>query len=254
MAENIIANNLYYTNQKDIDDRQMIIEHVKQGNVLDIGCGSGDLLKQIKNSNLYGVELRDIQPKDVIIFNGLLDDFLISNRVKFDTIILSAVYHELFTFANPNDLSFLEFFNDLINQLSKHLKINGKIIIRDGILYDDCEIDYRIQFKKDDAYIKHQQYINIASKNKYHHIKTNIDAQMYEFLMTYVWSLNSQDTFERESNELFGCISDFILKQCDLNLIYREKYYRHSFDEYFGQLFNFPFPHTHQLIVLRKDV
>lgn len=136
-----------------------------KGNVLDVGCGDGNILKLKKINNYYGYDTSEI----VIdyaknnIKNGIFHNKLPPINIKFDTILCLAVIEHV-----PDPEMF-------INNLSSYLRNNdSRIIITtpNPKFHNIHHYGAMIGFFSKDADEEHQELIGkiklkeIASKNK----------------------------------------------------------------------------------------
>lgn len=242
-----------------LEDRKLIFKSVKSGKILDVGCAKGEILKQLKNQNneLFGFDILDqIPDKDINFKNCNFNYFFNNNTIKFDTIILSSVLHELYSYDN-NKIVKKQFFLNVIDVLKKHLAPGGVIIIRDGIRQNKQEIN--VKFKEN---ILDYFYLFNASRNlpfKYDSKLNRLIASeetIYEFIMSYTWKYSSLNIFKREINEDFGIFNetDFLELSDDLIIKRHEKYFRDTYLNYFKKFLEDPyiFKNTHQILVLEK--
>lgn len=251
----------------NINDRKLILKHIKEGNILDLGCGNGSTLKLIqneyKNSHLYGVDIIETKSKEnnlnnIKIINKDIIEFLDNEKIlKFDTIILSSTLHELYSFKF-NNISIKQFLIIILNKLKSILKEDGIIIIRDGILYDSEDVSIEFNYNNVEKYlnyfIENSLYsrlfdMNVSKINKNKYIFDR--HSFYEFMMSYVWSLNNDDIFKHETQEIYGIINLNILKSIDVNIITYSEYLNYGYIPYINQLIKNNSLYTHSLSVIK---
>lgn len=117
-----------YNNKKNLPTYQKFIlwlyyirikKHFKnKGDILDFGCGSGNLSRFLKNRG-YNVDCLDIDKKSLKWVKGI-HKLPVYNKVPnklYDVIILKQVFEHL-----PNPIKTL-------NEIKKHLKVGGIIVI-----------------------------------------------------------------------------------------------------------------------------
>ncbi len=121
--------------------KKELIKRAKEGNILDLGTGDGtiaiSLKEQYPNSDVYAVDLSTAGKEhmeeagvhfiqaDLSHLNQALSG---EKNMQFDSIILSAVLHEILSYSEDKRLHHVFFEN--INRL---MKPGGKLLIRDGI-------------------------------------------------------------------------------------------------------------------------
>ena len=195
-------------------------------NILDVGCGSGVLLKAIENENkkakLTGLDLNIDSINKLKKYNKKWKlfhmDFMDLENIKFDTIIFSSILHEISSYNN--DLSKRFTYNPILEAFKKSndlLEDNGIIIVRDGLLSSLKDRDNMLivsfkdindgmwlyKFQKD---FKGFDNLNINTKivklgeNKY----LVSEGFLKEFLCTYTWG---EESYPREINERFGILT-----------------------------------------------
>lgn len=176
------------------------------GRVLDVGCGSGVLLKQIPNAK--GIDLNP----DAIDFckkQNLNVECVSLHDVKgtFDTIIFSSVLHEFSSYAEEYRYSRIPIENALKDAFD-HLEIGGRIIIRDGASMSDDPItviakNYDVvkavlKYKKENPVYTN---VNVWTSGKYITAPGNF---LKEFMFTYTWG---PESYPREVQEKYGILS-----------------------------------------------
>ena len=195
-------------------------------NILDVGCGSGVMLKALEDENpkakLTGIDL-NIDSINKLKSNNCNwklyhMDFMDFNNAKFDTIIFSSILHEISSYNNDPDKRFTE--KPILEAFVKAndlLEDEGIIILRDGLLSPEDERHHKkiISFKNpaDSEWL-------YKFKNDFRGFdKTNINTEIVrlcdnkyqvsegflkEFLCTYTWGASS---YPREINEIFGILT-----------------------------------------------
>lgn len=195
-------------------------------NILDVGCGSGVMLKALEienpNAKLTGLDLNIDAIKSLREHNDTWKlyhmDFMDLKDVKFDAIIFSSILHEISSYnSNPNKrftkIPILEAFK----KSRELLEDDGIIIVRDGLLSSETDRDNKLivsftnpedcnwlyRFKND---YKGFEGINIDTSiiklddNKY---KVS-EGFLKEFLCKYTWG---EESYPREVNERFGILT-----------------------------------------------
>ena len=115
--------------------------------VLDYGCGIGRLSKhlavELPNTKIIGFDISEkalsVAKDSLGYFRNLVFQNTLPVKIKFDLIVLSNVLHHIHYFERKN----------IIELLSKHLKINGRIVIFEHnplnpftrIIVNNCSFD-----------------------------------------------------------------------------------------------------------------
>ena len=119
-------------------------------NILDVGSGSGVMLKALENENknakLTGIDLNIDAINKLKEYNERWKlyhiDFMDLNNMKFDTIIFSSILHEISSYHKDLNKRFTEI--PILEALMKSndlLEDNGFVIIRDGLLLEENKRD-----------------------------------------------------------------------------------------------------------------
>lgn len=201
------------TTSFSVSSKRLIPLYITGKKVLDVGCGSGVLMKELlsyrPNIDIMGI---DINKKTVeyCIAQGLnvkcgtLDDL----EEKFDTIIFSSVLHELSSYADDN-LRFTVL--PIINALQRAYQLlnpNGTIIIRDGLKGSEEYMTITAKSDKEiNAFNKYMRENPIFCNPQYNvdgMFITTTEKIIKEFLFTYTWG---EESYSRELNEQYGILT-----------------------------------------------
>ena len=194
-------------------------------NILDVGCGSGVMLKALEEENpkatLTGLDLNIDAIKSLEANSNWKlyhMDFMDLKDVKFDTIIFSSILHEISSYNSDLNKRFTEApIKEAFIKSNELLEDNGSVIIRDGLLsskedrnnkriitfinpnesiwlykfqndfrgFDKLDIDTKILEIEDNKYLVSEGFLK-------------------EFLCTYTWG---EESYPREINERFGILT-----------------------------------------------
>jgi SAM-dependent methyltransferase len=230
---------------QNIDDKLKILDYIKGKNILDAGCGGGELTRILHRSgyNAYGIDLSDLS-KEVFENMGMKQNFIQGNVMditeyieygEIDTIIFSSVLHEVYSYNNF-DINAVKL---ALQNAYKVLPKGGRIIIRDGIMSED-NTKRMIRFKDKlfaymlNNYIKdfegRQIYADWISENTV--IMSNNDAM--EFLYTATWGLES---YNREVKEQFGIMTPSEYINFINNILFKSQII--SFNHYLQEGYNY---------------
>ena len=217
--------------------KKELLKYVKGSRILDFGCGSGIVASAIKqrNSDKYVVGY-DQEPKMIEVAQtyGSANSFTtVFPTEKFDTIILSSVLHEVFSYENGKQSVI-----DLITKLrDNNLADGGIIIIRDGFTLDIEECEIRTKFIDNidgkrfyDFYVKNYKWEVPAFDGKY--IIGSVSV-VKEFLNKYTWGWGS---LPREINEKINFFSAKEYKEMAKSLGFYSEFKLISQKSYFTYL------------------
>lgn len=194
--------------------------------ILDVGCGSGVMLKALENENpnaiLTGVDLNDNALNKVREYNSNWNlyhmDFMDMGDEKFDAIIFSSILHEISSYNNDLNKRFTEIpILEAFKKSHELLDNNGILIVRDGILSPLNERDKKriVSFTKPEDGIwlyKFQNdfrgFDNVSINKEIIKLDDNkylvSEGFLKEFLCKYTWG---EESYPREINERFGIIT-----------------------------------------------
>ncbi len=181
--------------------------------ILDVGCGSGVLMKAIRDvdpeAEVIGVDLNGYsvamcRQAGFGVFHGTLHD-LTSSGASFDCILFSSVLHEISSYDEVRPFSFQPI-ADALADAWRSLAPGGRIVIRDGAACPDRK-KIRIIFRdpSDAGFVKRFADEFPAGPVAYE-LCSDGSAVMEagaakEFLYTYTWG---PDSWPREVREKFG--------------------------------------------------
>lgn len=195
-------------------------------NILDVGCGSGVMLKalEIENPNaiITGLDLNIDAINELRKNNSNWKlyhmDFMDLKEVKFDTIIFSSILHEISSYHSNLDKRFTE--KPILEAFIKSnslLSDGGSIIVRDGLLLPEKESynkvlvsftnvedgEWLYKFKKDFRGFDNTD-INTEIIKLDNNMYLIAEGFLKEFLCKYTWG---KESYPREVNERFGILT-----------------------------------------------
>lgn len=282
-----------------IDDTQKLISHINAGDrILDVGAGSGHIADLIccQRTECH-VELleTDADMNSVLgakyqrnagiqVHSPKLDYFLAVKILKkrsiyYDTIVMSAAIHEIFSFTKWKDKFYnREIVSKIVEEAASLLSPGGKLIIRDGVLpenyyaadefeiYGDkgrgCELaDLAVKYAKCMERIGDPLFLpRVVSLDKHAVRCSGSRAALTNLLYTITWGTIP---FHRECRKLnsFFSLTDWIKladttgKACGLKITYMESYlqdgYVNNLDGYTS--FGRRLPDSNCIVVLEKS-
>ncbi len=240
--------------ENNVDDKLIILDFIDdredQGyNILDFGCGSGSIFRDIYNSypntTLIGFDKSDFMitrakqnyPQGLFYSKYEQLDTLVKEKGAFEYIILNSLLHEIYSYEDG--------FNsvvELLQKLSKYLSHTGKFIVRDGIL-DTNSIQSLDQIEKyglrnpQEAKLFLKKYTGLSPFSNSLKIKNDMIVGVWhevrEFLNKYTWGFES---LYREAKEIvnFATLETYrkLFSRAGFNikdeqLITQEEYFRY---------------------------
>lgn len=227
------AKTYYERMESSLGDKVKIVDNVKSGNILEVGFGSGSLLKVLDELGnvVYGIDSSEesVRRAEELgidnVFLGEANDIInIFEGQMFDTIIFCSMIHEVFSYKR-NELSDKPLYlanleasrhvGDLLTQAYTLLKDDGKIIIRDGVkvpIYKENNLttftlDSEELFMLDDYMEFWANGANGYNLTQMLNNKTMVTCGLndaMEFLYTYTWG---KDSMNHERQERYGFLS-----------------------------------------------
>ena len=188
----------------------------KGGKVLDVGCGSGVLLKEFTQMgfDVKGIDLNqnaiDVCKKENLNAEKIdLSDI----KEKYDSIIFSSVLHEISSYDETNKFTTSPIIAALF-AARNILNDNGQILIRDGLCGSSQKI--KLIAKNESIVEDFKQYIKDAPMfNEKVLFNTHIfisglkiyapEDILKEFLYTYTWG---KESYSREVQERYGILTE----------------------------------------------
>ena len=273
----------YYARMSSsLGDKARLLDHITGASVLDVGCGSGDLLNVMlaEGFDAYGIDpahesvlrIRDRSRARVGYANEIAKVF---PGQQFDTIVCSSVFHEVFSYGTrydkPGQISSL---THAVKAVNRALKPGGRLIVRDGVAPSDTETRRSMWVDDPEAVYAFLEASPFAQYNAWHQPGTDRTirliatddphrfegsaSSLMEFAFTYVWG---QGSFEREVREFYGIFdldeyARFVVETSDLDLrlTSSESYTQPGYVTHLdGKVkFDFDFPHTNAVWIYDK--
>lgn len=234
----------YYARMaSSIGDKAKLLPFVSGSRVLEIGFGGGELMDILHNEGyeVYGLDASAVsvgKVKDSAyhanVREGYADEILHHwNEGFFDTIILSSVMHEVFSYGNRGGKHkhSLSAIGSTLDVIFAALAPGGKVVIRDGVLANDWDRKVEVVMLNEDVqgvknYLEAQPFKNRVSLTQ---IRENVFLGNLEsatsFAYTYTWG---EASLPRESQELFGVMTRkeycSLLEEKDFTVLHHEEY------------------------------
>jgi SAM-dependent methyltransferase len=263
-------------------DKMRVLEFTRGTQILDVGCGSGDLVKYLQDTGhqAYGV---DISPESVARSRTLTSDSsifqLYSNEVheldtKFTSVICSSVLHEVFSYGNADGkIGKLRSISDTIESIHKVMVPGGRLVIRDGLGWSDWSsvnirvdsIDAVTKFLEASPFapprsLSTDRSVSLARRpltdgGGMYGFRGSMDS-VREFAFTYTWG---PDSFDREVQEYYGVFDQHnyrrFVERRGFKLIHFTKYIQPDYPKYLAGKVDFSqtiFPHTNAIWVYER--
>lgn len=234
----------YYARMaSSIGDKAKLLPFVYGKRVLEIGFGGGELMDILHSQGyeVYGLDASAVSvgkvqnaPYKENVKEGYADEILdFWDEGFFDTIILSSVLHEVFSYGNRNGKQqhSVEAIGSTLEVIFKALKSGGEVIIRDGVLAADWDRKVEVVMLNNDVqgvknYLDAQPFKDRVSLTR---IGENVFLGNLEsataLAYTYTWG---EASLPRESQELFGVMTRkeycSLLEEKGFSIIHHEEY------------------------------
>lgn len=208
----------YAIMSRSIGDKARLLDYVVPGHILEIGFGGGELMDILHESGntVYGLDASDVsvdRVSDKPYFERVVEAFADETfeafgANKFDTVIMSSVLHEVFSYGSRNSLNArtMVAWHDAIANIAKTIKPGGRLLIRDGVMADNYNEAVTLTMLNKDVqgihdYLDLQPFPQISltqiSDTDFIGNMESVASTIY----TYTWGPKS---LPRESQELYG--------------------------------------------------
>lgn len=215
----INQNETYYSiMSRSVGDKARLLDHVVPGHILEIGFGGGELMNILHEAGntVYGLDASEVsvsRVSDKAYFERVVEayadeTFEAFGANKFDTVIMSSVLHEVFSYGSRGGINARTMiaWHDAIANIAKTIKPGGRLLIRDGVLADNYEDVVTMTMLNNDIqgiydYLHLQPFPQVSltriSDNDFIGSMESVASTIY----TYTWGPKS---LPRESQELYG--------------------------------------------------
>lgn len=270
---------LYYERMaSSIGDKARILPFITGEKILEIGFGGGELLDLIaeKGYDVYGLDASAVSEAKALnksygchTVEAYADEILSHWKPEtFDTVILSSVLHEVFSYGNRNGNGkhSISAVIDTLHAVYDCLADNGRIIIRDGVKASNWDEPVLLTMLNNDNqgvqdYLDLQPFEQVSLTKTADSIWAGNLESVEAFAYTYTWG---KEALPRESQELFGVLTlagySTLLKNHGFSMVYAQEYVQQGYVDALspnlrittldGRLV--PFPSTNALWVAEK--
>lgn len=209
---------------KSIGEKEKLLPYVKEGVILEIGCGAGAvtelLAKNFPKSTIIGIDnskqmitvaaKKEYSNLNVHLFQGdVLNQQFKAGTV--DTVVLSSVFHEIYSYNNYD----LKAIDKALTNVCAMLVPGGRLLIRDGVMPAPrpCYLKFVKpelrevfeKFAKD--FVPRKIRYSFEDSTKFPRLNS---ADAYEFLSKYFYTEN----WKIEVKEQFGIFT--VTEYCTL--------------------------------------
>lgn len=242
-------NKLYYERMaSSVGDKARLLPFVTGSRILEIGFGGGELLDILSDDgyDVYGLDASPISEAKVLHkAYGVHTAEAYADEIGehwgnkfFDSVILSSVMHEVFSYGNRNGKHkhSVQAVIDTLDSIRNSLVPGGRLVLRDGVLATNWSDKVYMKMLNDDiagveAYLRLQPFKDRVSL-------TRVDEDTYfgtlesveAFAYTYTWG---EAALPRESQELFGLFTlngyQDILWENGFKVVHAEEYVQQGY-------------------------
>lgn len=212
------------TMNKSINHKTVILNHLVGSDILDIGPGGGALMDMMeqhnKHLNISGIEIssnvvqtlnkkKNLEKHNWNVIQGdALELEKYVGKESIDTVVYSSIIHELYSYIEFEGKTFNKKVIEIgLQSAFNVLRTDGRIIIRDGIMTEEKDLQRIIKFRSSEGlrflenYVRDFKGRDIDFKVTGHNeVQMSINDAM-EFLYTYTWG---EESYVHEVNEQFG--------------------------------------------------
>lgn len=201
--------------EKSAVEKVRILPFVKEGNILEVGCGCGTVLELLSRyhpeSRIYGTDIsntmlekskeRKYTNNNISIIKADAREQVLKEK-SLDTIIFCSVLHEVYSYSGYS----LKSVEDAIENAYIMLKPGGRLIIRDGVKPEEKAV--YIKFKKEGVEKKFYRFAEEFGPYKIEYKKEEDLVKLkkhdaMEFLSKYIYDEN----WDIEVKEKFGALT-----------------------------------------------
>lgn len=264
-----------------LGDKRRMFEYLTGSEILDIGCGSGELVGYL---NSEGYSAHGVDPSaeavaksrniGVDVLEGFADEAdLLFGGETMDTILCSSVLHEVFSYGNRSGRrGKLDSLSDAFVSFYKTLRFGGRLIIRDGVMPEpgitsmaapeaaveqflDASPFAREQAVDKDRSIALRHVVSLDSSPGMA-VYEGTPSSVMEFAFTYTWG---PESFEREVQEFYGVFTlddyAYFAAEHGFRLVTSFAYTQPGYPKNLADkvVFQGSFPHSNALWVFEKQ-
>lgn len=271
--------NTYYDRMSaSLGDKTRVLPYVKGERVLDVGCGSGDLLDTLlcAGYDAYGLDASEESVERVSdqsrVRHAYADEITdVFEPESFDTIICSSVFHEVFSYGNRDgNIGRTESVESALKSIRKALVPGGRLIVRDGVEPASVGL-FTMIVDSNEAVQKFLDYSPFNTQYRAYDFDRSVSlyhqggnvwegsaSSLMEFAFTYTWGSQS---FEREVREFYGLFTlggyaSFVERQY-FTTVSAQSYTQPGYATHLEGKVRFPempFPATNALWVYDKSI
>lgn len=264
-----------------LGDKRRMFEHLTGEDILDIGCGSGELVYYLNSEgySAHGVDpsieaVTKSQNIGVDALEGFADEAdVLFGGESMDTILCSSVLHEVFSYGNRNGRKGkIDSLSDAFVSFYKTLRFGGRLIIRDGVMPEPGTTSLTAPEQAVEQFLDASPFAREAAADKDRSIALrhvmSLDSSpgmavyegspssVMEFAFTYTWG---PESFEREVQEFYGVFTlddyAYFAAEHGFRLVHSFAYTQPGYSKNLADkvYFQGEFPHSNALWVFEKQ-